>query len=44
MDDNDPKAETLMMNIYNGKETTKCDGNFGGYSSMLHVLSSKAKI
>jgi hypothetical protein len=43
MDDGDPKAETLMMNIYNGKETTKCDGNIGGYSSMLHVILSKAK-
>jgi hypothetical protein len=43
MDENDPKAENIMMSIYQGKETTKCDGNIKGYSSIWHVITSKPK-
>ena len=39
----DPKAENLMLNIWNGKEATKCDGNIYGYSNIAHIIMSKAK-
>lgn len=43
MDENDPKAENIMMSIYQGKETTRCDGNIKGYSSIYHVITTKQK-
>lgn len=43
MDENDPKAENIMMSIYQGKETTKCDGNIKGYSLIYHVITTKHK-
>ena len=43
MDENDPKAENIMMSIYQGKETTRCDGNIKGYSSIYHVITSRPK-
>jgi len=43
MDEKDPKAENIMMSIYQGKETTRCDGNIKGYSSIYHVITSKFK-
>ena len=43
MDENDPKAENMMLSIWHGKEATRCDGNINGYSSLNHVLTSKAK-
>lgn len=43
MDENDPKAENLMLMIWHGKEATKCDGNIYGYSNLVHILFSKAK-
>jgi len=43
MDENDPKAENIMMSIYQGKETTRCDGNIKGFSSIYHVITSKPK-
>jgi len=43
MDDEDPKAENLMLKIWHGKESTKCDGTLTGYSSMTHILFSQAK-
>lgn len=41
MDENDPKAESIMMSIYQGKETAKCDGSIQGYSSIYHVITSQ---
>ena len=43
MDEMDSKAENIMMSIYQGKETTKCDGNIKGYSSIYHVITSRPK-
>ena len=33
MHEDDPKAENLMVEIWQGKEATKCDGNLYGYSN-----------
>jgi hypothetical protein len=43
MDENDPKAENLMLMVYEGKEATKCDGNLYGYSNLMHILTTKVK-
>jgi len=43
MDENDPKAENMMMGIWQGKETNKCDGIMSGYSSMTHIMVSATK-
>jgi len=43
MDENDPKAENLMLTLYKGKESARCDGDIYGYSNMIHLLSSKVK-
>ena len=43
MGENDPKAENLMLMIWNGKEATRCDGNIYGYSNLSHIISTKAK-
>lgn len=43
MDEKDPKAENIMMSIYQGKETTRCDGNIKGYSSIFHVVTTRPK-
>jgi hypothetical protein len=43
MDENDPKAENLMLMIWHGKEATRCDGNIYGYSNLSHIISTKAK-
>ena len=43
MDENDPKAENLMLMIWHGKEATRCDGNIYGYSNISHILMTKAK-
>jgi hypothetical protein len=43
MDEKDPKAERVMMMIWQGKEAAKCDGDIYGYSNMVHVIMSKAK-
>lgn len=43
MDENDPKAENMMMGIWQGKETNKCDGIMSGYSSMSHIMNSPTK-
>jgi hypothetical protein len=43
MDEMDPKAENIMMNIWNGNEASKCDGNWYGYSHMVHVMNTKVK-
>ena len=39
----DPKAENLMLIIWNGREATRCDGNIYGYSNLAHILMTKAK-
>ena len=38
MDENDTKAENLMSKIWKGKESTNCDGNIFGYSSLTNVV------
>lgn len=43
MDENDPKAENLMINIWHGKEAPRCDGNIYGYSNISHIIMTKAK-
>lgn len=43
MDENDPKAEDLMISIWSGKEATKCNGKIYGYSNMTHIIMTKAK-
>jgi len=43
MDEEDPKAENLMLMIWHGKEATRCDGNIYGYSNLSHILMTKAK-
>jgi hypothetical protein len=43
MDDEDPKAENLMIMIWHGKEATKCDGNIFGYSNLAHIIMTRAK-
>jgi hypothetical protein len=43
MSEEDPKAENLIMNMWQGKEATRCDGNIYGYSNMTHILLQKNK-
>ena len=43
MDENDPKAENIMLRIWHGKEATKWDGIMTGYSSLTHILSNSSK-
>jgi len=43
MDENDPKAENLMIMIWHGKEATRCDGNIFGYSNLSHIIMTRAK-
>ena len=42
MSESDPKAATLIRNIWHGEEFTKCDGNVYGYSNMTHILMAKS--
>lgn len=43
MDENDPKAERVMIMIWQGKEAAHCDGDIYGYSNFVHIIMSKAK-
>ena len=43
MDENDPKAENIMLRIWHGREATKCDGIITGYSSLTHIISGTSK-
>lgn len=43
MHDSDPKAEDLIMEMWEGAEATKCDGNIFGYSNLAHILFKKSK-
>ena len=40
---NDPKAERVMLMIWQGKEAALCDGDILGYSSVVHVLLTFSK-
>eukprot|EP00347_Sterkiella_histriomuscorum_P022855 403336899 len=41
--EDDPKPENLMIQIWQGREATRCDGNIYGHSNMMHVIWTKAK-
>ena len=43
MDDKDPKAENIMMSIYQGKEATRWDGSIKGYSAIYHFITTNPK-
>ena len=43
MSEQDPKAESLIMSMWKGQESTKCDGNIYGYSNLAHILFKKSK-
>jgi len=43
MDELDPKAESMMMHIWQGKDASACDGNWYCYSSFMHILSTYVK-
>ena len=43
MDENDPKAENLMLMVYKGAEAARCDGDIYGYSNLVHILTTKVK-
>ena len=43
MSEEDPKAESLIMSMWKGKESTKCDGNIFGFSNLFHILLKKSK-
>jgi hypothetical protein len=42
MSEDDPKAENLISQIWEGSESTKCDGSMIGYSNLMHIFSSQA--
>lgn len=39
----DPKAENIMNSIFHGKESTRCDGDLKGYSSLTHIAWTPSK-
>lgn len=43
MQESDPKAENLMIKIYQGKDSAKCDGDIFGYSCLTHLIMRKPK-
>jgi hypothetical protein len=43
MNQGDAKAENMMMSIWYGKESHKCDGNIYGYSCLAHIVKTKTK-
>ncbi len=44
MEEEDPKAENIIGMLWDGIESTKCDGNIYGYSSFLHILTTATTI
>ena len=44
MDEMVPKAENLIVIIWDGKEATMCDGNIYGYSNLMHIITTRAKM
>lgn len=43
MNEDDPKAENLMLKTWNGQEASRCDGNIYGYSNMMYTIFNKPK-
>ena len=43
MNQSDAKAENMMMSIWYGKESHKCDGNIYGYSCLSYITMTKTK-
>jgi len=43
MQESDPKAENLMIKIFQGKDSAKCDGDIFGYSCLTHLVLRKPK-
>lgn len=43
LDEEDPKGENLMVKLWHGVDATKCDGNIYGFSSLTHILMTRAK-
>ena len=43
LNEDDPKAQNLIRNIWKGAEYTKCDGSLVGYSNMTYILTTAAK-
>jgi len=41
MSEDDPKAEDLIMDMWVGAETTRCDGKITGYCNLMYVLFQK---
>jgi len=44
MDENDPKAESVMLKVWNGSQATKCDGDIYDFSAAFHILYTKPKV
>ena len=46
--DKDFKDRTVIKNlivmIWNGREATRCDGNIYGYSNIMHIITTRAKL
>ena len=43
MCDDDPKSEDIIMEMWEGKETPRCDGSVFGFSNLCHILFKKSK-
>jgi hypothetical protein len=41
--DGDMKVENILNDIYVGSEANQCDGTLFGFSTFLHILTSKVK-
>lgn len=41
MSEDDPKAEDLIMDMWVGAETTRCDGKITGYCNLMYILFQK---
>jgi len=44
MDENDPKAETTISQLWNGVDPAKCDGHLHGFSTLYYLITSKNKL
>ena len=42
LSEDDPKAYSIMIGVFNGEESNNCDGSIYGYSNMMHIIASKA--
>jgi len=43
MSEEDPKAEDIIMDMWVGAESTKCDGKITGYSNLMYILVQDPK-